>query len=49
MRTKKRQLSTDYFFESLFRKTKGLIISYVPSKLVALRVLAIITWFKDIN
>ena len=48
-RTRKHRLSTDYFFESLFDKTKTFLFSNMPSKLVALKVLAIIGWFKDIN
>jgi hypothetical protein len=48
-RTKKYHLSTDYLFEALYLKAKGVIFSNLPSKLAALKVLAIVSWFKDIN
>ncbi|WP_296383158.1 hypothetical protein [Winogradskyella sp.] len=48
-KTKKSTLSTDYFFESLYRKTKRVLLSHLPSKLVTLKALAIVSWFKDIN
>ncbi|WP_157724064.1 hypothetical protein [Winogradskyella sediminis] len=48
-KTRKRRLSTDYFFEALYGKTKTFLFSNIPSKLATLKVLAIIAWFKDIN
>jgi hypothetical protein len=48
-KAKNHKLSTDYFFESLFIRTKSVLLSYLPSKLAALKVLAIVSWFKDIN
>lgn len=48
-KNKKHTLSTDYFFEALFIKAKTVLFSNLPSKLVTLKVLAIVTWFKDIN
>ncbi|MFK7832897.1 MAG: hypothetical protein AB8B52_06455 [Winogradskyella sp.] len=48
-KNKKYKFSTDYFFEDLYLKTKQLLFSNIPSKLATLKVLAIITWFKDIN
>lgn len=47
--TKKKTLSTDYFFEALYKKTKSFLVSNIPLKLVTLKVLAIASWFKDIN
>ncbi|EDP71154.1 hypothetical protein FBALC1_01682 [Flavobacteriales bacterium ALC-1] len=46
---KKNTVSTDYFFEALYRKTKQFLFSNLPSKLATLKVLAIVSWFKDIN
>ncbi len=46
---KKNIISTDYFFEALYQKVKALLFSYLPSKLATLKVLAIVSWFKDIN
>ena len=48
-KSKKHKISTDYFFVSVFRKSKQLLFSNLPSKLATLKVLAIVTWFKDIN
>ncbi|RED46582.1 hypothetical protein DFQ10_101353 [Winogradskyella eximia] len=48
-RSKKHTLSTDYIFEALYQKSKAFLFSNLPSKLAALKVLAIVTWFKDIN
>ena len=48
-KTKRSTLSTDYFFEALYRKTKTFLFSNMPSKIAALKVLAIVSWFKDIN
>ena len=48
-KTKKNTLSTDYFFETLYRKTKAFLFSNMPSKLISIKVLTIINWFKDIN
>jgi len=46
---KTKPLNTDYFFEVLFRKTKQFLFTGLSSKLASLKVLAFITWFKDIN
>jgi hypothetical protein len=48
-KNRKTQLSTDYFFESLYQKIKTFLFSDWPSRLATLKVLAIIGWFKDIN
>jgi hypothetical protein len=48
-KTKKAPLSTDYFFEALFKKVKTFLFSSLPSKLAALKVFTIVSWFKDIN
>ncbi|WP_179016798.1 hypothetical protein [Winogradskyella forsetii] len=48
-RNKRHILSTDYFFEALFIKTKQQLFSNWPSKLATLKILAIVSWFKDIN
>jgi hypothetical protein len=48
-KTKKNKHSTDYLLESLYRKTKSFLVSNLPSKLLTLKVLAIVSWFKDIN
>ena len=45
----KRTPSTDYFFESIYKKTKLFLFSNLPSKLATIKVLALVTWFKDIN
>lgn len=46
---KKTSLSTDYFFEALYKKAKSFLFTNLPSKLAATKVLAIVSWFKDIN
>lgn len=46
---RKHTVSTDYFFEALYEKTKLFLFSNLPSKLTTLKVLAIVSWFKDIN
>ena len=48
-KSKKKIISTDYFFEALYRKTRRFLLSNLPSKLATLKVLAIVGWFKDIN
>lgn len=48
-KTRKHSLATDYFFESMYGKAKDLVMSNLPSKITALKVLAIVGWFKDIN
>tara|TARA_R110002124_G_scaffold71127_1_gene190590 strand:- start:11473 stop:11625 length:153 start_codon:yes stop_codon:yes gene_type:complete len=48
-KTKISSLSTDYFFEAMYTKAKTFLFSIVPSKMAALKVLAIVSWFKDIN
>ncbi|WP_179343242.1 hypothetical protein [Winogradskyella ursingii] len=47
--TKRKTISTDYFFEALYKRAKTFLFSNVPSKLATLKVLAIIAWIKDIN
>ncbi|WP_299102454.1 hypothetical protein [uncultured Winogradskyella sp.] len=49
MKNKKKTPSTDYFFESIFRKSKQFLLFNLPSKLAALKIMAIISWFRDIN
>jgi hypothetical protein len=46
---KKNSLSTDYFFESLFRKVKAFLLTNLAAKLSAIKLLTIVSWFKDIN
>ncbi|WP_299337603.1 hypothetical protein [uncultured Psychroserpens sp.] len=41
--------STDYFFEWLYRKLKRVVVTIIPSKLAALKIISVLTWFKDIN
>ena len=48
-KSKKNIISTDYFFEALYRKAKGFLFSTLPTKLATLKILAIVSWFKDIN
>ncbi|WP_173279717.1 hypothetical protein [Winogradskyella eckloniae] len=48
-KSKKHKMSTDYFFEHIFKKSKHFLISNWPSKIAAIKVLAIVSWFKDIN
>ena len=48
-KTRKNRLSTDYFFEDIYFKAKAFVFSNIPSKLATLKVLAIVSWFKDIN
>lgn len=48
-KSKKHKISTDYFFESIFRKSKEFLFSNWPSKLAALKILTIVAWFKDFN
>ena len=47
--TRKRTPSTDYFFEALFLKIKDALVSKTASKWNALKLLAFLNWFKDIN
>ncbi|MBU2921839.1 hypothetical protein KO504_10845 [Winogradskyella psychrotolerans] len=49
MKRNKKYISTDYFFEALYIKVKAFLFSDLSPKLVALKVLAIMSWFKDIN
>jgi len=48
-KNKKKIISTDYFFEHIFQKVKTFLFSNLPSKLAALKVLAIVSWFKGIS
>ncbi|MBF8149749.1 hypothetical protein ITJ86_07545 [Winogradskyella sp. F6397] len=48
-KTRKHRLSSDYFIEALYGKTKAFLLTNMPSKLATLKVLAIMAWFKDIN
>jgi len=48
-KTKKKALGTDYFFESLFKKARALLLTNMPVKLATIKFLTIINWFKDIN
>ena len=49
-RVRKHKWSTDYLFESAYNKAKVMLFStHLPFKLAALKVLAIVSWFKDIN
>ncbi len=48
-KNKKKIISTDYFFEALYLKVKVFLFSILPTKLATLKVLAIVSWFKDIN
>ncbi|WP_179318897.1 hypothetical protein [Winogradskyella helgolandensis] len=47
--TRKYRLSSDDFFESLYNKAKVYVFSDLPAKLATLKVLAIMSWFRDIN
>ncbi|MCK8479183.1 hypothetical protein [Psychroserpens algicola] len=52
MKTKKTKYSiysTDYFFEGIYHKIKASILSINRSKLAAIKMLFIVSWFKDIN
>jgi hypothetical protein len=48
-KTKKTSMSTDYFFEELYKKLKTFYNSNLASKIASMKVLAIVHWFKDIN
>nr|WP_321232609.1 hypothetical protein [uncultured Psychroserpens sp.] len=48
-KTKYSIYSTDYFFEGLYRKIKTSLLSINRSKLAAIKMLFVVTWFKDIN
>lgn len=48
-KTKYSIYSTDYIFEWLFLKAKAFIFTNMPLKLATIKILSIITWFKDIN
>ena len=48
-KTRKHKLATDRYFEFLFEKGKELVITNWHSKLAALKIIAIVSWFKDIN
>ncbi|WP_323787220.1 hypothetical protein [Psychroserpens sp.] len=41
--------STDYLFEWLYHKVKAFVFINMPSKLAAIKIISLITWFKDIN
>jgi hypothetical protein len=47
--TKKTRISTDYFLEALYGRVKSFLFSNLPSKLATIKMLAIVSWFKDIN
>jgi len=49
MKKTKKKISTDYFFEALYKKTKTFLFSNLPSKIATIKVLTIVSWFKDIN
>ncbi|WP_157358383.1 hypothetical protein [Winogradskyella sp. J14-2] len=49
MKKTRKSPSTDYFFEALYKKSKQFLFSNLPSKIATLKILAIVTWFKDIN
>jgi hypothetical protein len=49
MKKTKRNLSTDYFFEAIFKKAKTLVVTNRTSKLHIIKLLAFVNWFKDIN
>lgn len=52
MKMKKTKLSiysTDYVFEWLYLQAKAFVFTNMPSKLVTIKIISIITWFKDIN
>ncbi|WP_426431664.1 hypothetical protein ACPX19_04140 [Winogradskyella sp. HB-48] len=49
MKKTKRNLSTDYFFEDLFKKAKSFVSTQRYSKLHIVKLLAFVNWFKDIN
>ncbi|MBU2927996.1 hypothetical protein [Winogradskyella psychrotolerans] len=48
-KTRRYRLSTDYFFEAVYGKAKVYMFSDLPAKLATLKILAIMSWFKDIN
>ncbi|WP_460220619.1 hypothetical protein [Psychroserpens sp. MEBiC05023] len=48
-KTKYSIYSTDYFFEGLYRKIKAFKFSTRRSKLTAIKMLFVMTWFNDIN
>ena len=48
-RTKRLSLSTDYFFEALFKKFRAFFTAHMPSKLAVAKLIALVHWFKDIN
>jgi hypothetical protein len=48
-KTKKNIPSTDYFFEALYQKAKTFLYSNVPSKIISIKVLTLVSWFRDIN
>ena len=45
-RTKRLTLSTDYFFEALFKKIRAFFTAHMPSKLAFAKLIAIAHWFK---
>ena len=46
----KRKLSTDYFFEALFKKVKHYLMSNdILFRKVVLRVVLLVSWLKDVN
>ncbi|WP_171032426.1 hypothetical protein [Winogradskyella algicola] len=49
MKKTKRGLSTDYYFEALYKKVKSFVSIEKYSKLQIVKLLTIATWFKDIN
>lgn len=48
-RTKRITLSTDYFFEALFKKLRTFFTTHMPSKLAMAKLIVLAQWFKDIN
>jgi len=49
-KTKYNRYATDYFFEQLYHKIKASILSINRSKVnAAIKMLFVVTWFKDIN
>ena len=41
--------STDYFFEWIYLESKAFLMNNMALKLTAIKLISIMTWFKDIN
>ncbi|MGB3606753.1 MAG: hypothetical protein WBA19_06325 [Psychroserpens sp.] len=48
-KTKYSIYSTDYFFEDLYNKCRTFLATNSLSTLAAIKMLFVMTWFKDIN